>query len=132
MGMWLTVAIVLQLACAVCAARLRRPAIWLQIVLLVPLFGSLAYCAFEILRATAADRRPAPDRRLAARADMHRLVMLAVRARSAEGRRALAEECMRLGRHADARLLFQSCPAGPDAGDDDLMARHRRAAGTGG
>lgn len=39
----------------------------------------------------------------------------------------MAEECLRIGRHADARLLFQSCMDGPAAQDPRLIAGLKRA-----
>lgn len=125
MGKWLFLIILMQLACAVCAARLDRPTIWLQGILLVPLFGSLAYCRFEIMRALrrVGSSRPADIHSAAtpAEAKLGRLGYQAVRARTADSRRALAEECMRIGRHADAKLLFQSCMVGRYANDPRLI-----------
>lgn len=130
MGIWLISAVVLQLACAVCAARLKRPTIWLQIILLVPVFGSLAYCAFEIMKIPPAQppatmpRHPAYE---AANGALGSLGYQAVRARTAESRRALAEQCMRVGRHADARLLFESCMLARNAQDPRLIAGLKQA-----
>ena len=57
MGIWLTAIILSQLACAAFAARFDRPAIWLQIILIIPLFGSFAYCVYEFRRARFGTRR---------------------------------------------------------------------------
>ena len=54
MGSWLIAAIALQLACAFFAAKLDRPAVWLQFILLVPVLGALAFCLSEASRALSA------------------------------------------------------------------------------
>ena len=130
MGIWLIAAIVLQLACAACAAKLARPAVWLQIILLVPGLGALAFCGYEIARAVSGasgSRRPSRGRR-ADRPDgaLGGLGYRAVCARTVESRRALAEECMLIGRHADARLLFESCRAANDQDDAALPPNYER------
>lgn len=126
MGVWLLSAVVLQLACVFSAARLKRPTIWLQIILLVPVFGSLAYCAFEVMKGPEAKEPPQPASRHpayeSANGDLGRLGYQAVRAQTVESRRALAEECLRLGRHADARLLFESCLLDRNDRDPRLIA----------
>ena len=126
MGIWLFLAIILQLACAIWAAKLERPAFWLDVILLIPLLGSLAYCGFEIrqLLAGASPYRSAEIRTAAAPAGatLGWLGYQAVRARTSDSRRALAEECMRVGRHADARLLFESCMVGRHARDPRLIS----------
>ena len=131
MGIWLVAAVILQLACAICAAKLGRPTIWLQIILLVPVLGSMAYCGSEAMRALAigGPRRPASHRRTGdgAKVALGGLGFQAVRAQTIACRRALAEECMRRGRHADARLLFESCLKGRDAQDPELIERLQRA-----
>ena len=131
MGTGLVSLLILQFACAYCAAKFGRPAVWLRVILLVPLFGSLAYCGFEIRRRLA---RPVPLAQTAStplseqtQPTLGWLGYQAVRARTAEGRRALAEECLRIGRHADARLLFESCMKGPAAQDPRLIAGLKRA-----
>lgn len=126
MGFWLFSAVALQVACAFCAAGLGRPAPWLQIILIVPVVGSLVYCAFEFRRwhARVAEGRKSlpggPTVPLAA-GPLGELGYRAARARTVESRRALAQECMRLGRHADARLLFRSCFAGGKSDDPALI-----------
>ena len=142
MGIWLIAMIVLQLACAFCAAKLGRPAVWLQTILLIPGLGALAFCGYEIARLVT----NGPGSRVPARAAvgvrpdgaLGGLGYRAVCARTVESRRALAEECMLIGRHADARLLFESCRTANDQEDsgiplplerpDARMARTARAA----
>lgn len=130
MGFWLFSAIVLQLACAICAGKLGRPTVWLQIILLVPVLGSLAYCGYELMRGWSALRLRSASGHPAHSGDPGALGWLGyrtVRAQTVDGRRALAEECMRVGRHADARLLFESCMVGRDARDPDLVASLEKA-----
>lgn len=130
MGFWLFSAIVLQLACAICAGKLGRPTVWLQIILLVPVLGSLAYCGYELMRGRSIRPRRTSSGRPAFGRERSALGWLgyrAVRAQTVDGRRALAEDCMRVGRHADARLLFESCMVDRDAGDPDLIASLEKA-----
>ena len=131
MGIWLFLASVLQLACAIWAAKLDRPAFWLHVILLVPFLGSLAYCGFEINLALARAKAPrlaeTSTDAMPAGATLGWLGYQAVRARTSDGRRALAEECMRVGRHADARLLFESCMVGRHAQDPQLIAGLKQA-----
>ena len=130
MGYWLIAAIALQLACAFCAAKLARPTVWLQIILLLPVFGALAFCGSEVLRMLSHSAgRPNPRRQ---RQDRQGGVLggigyRAVSARTPESRMALAEECMLLGRHADARLLYESYRRTGEAENLDFQARLDRA-----
>ena len=127
MGYWLIAAIVLQLACAFCAAKLDRPAVWLQFILLVPVLGALAFCLSEASRAFSAvygAASPAPGHDAArSGAALGGFGYRAVSARTTKSRRALAEECAEIGRHADARLLFESCGEGANAEDSDAGTR---------
>lgn len=102
MGKWLFPAIFVQLVCAFRAASLDPP---------------------------VRPRRPATQHSAVTRAHagLGWLGYRAVRARSIDGRRALAEECMRVGRYADARLLFKSCMVGRDADDPQLVAGLQQA-----
>ncbi len=130
MGFWLIAAIALQLACAFCAIKLARPAVWLQIILLIPVFGALAFCWSELQRGYAsAARRPASRQRgNGGQVDaLGGLGYRAVSARTPQSRLALAEECMLLGRHADARLLYESYRRTGEAEDLDFQARLDRA-----
>ena len=129
MGYWLIAAIALQLACALCAAKLDRPAVWLQFILLVPFFGALAFCISEVSRHLSATvavpaRVPAAKPRAVA---LGGLGYRAVSARTAESRRALAAECTLMGRHADARLLLASCSDRPEAEAPTFVGGSRRA-----
>ena len=142
MGIWLIAMIVLQLACAFCAARLGRPAVWLQFILLVPGLGALAFCGYEIARAVTSgsgNSAPTPDPLgLRPEGALGGLGYRAVCARTVESRKALAEECLLIGRHADARLLFESCRTTNDQEESGIplplerretrMARTARAA----
>ena len=130
MGFWLIAAIALQLACAFCAARLARPIVWLQVILLVPVLGALAFCGSELLRACGPlARRRTPRQSGKGRDDgaLGGFGYRAVSARTPESQLALAEECMLLGRHADARLLYESYRRTGEAEDLDFQARLDRA-----
>lgn len=130
MGFWLFSAILLQLACAICAGKLGRPTVWLQIILLVPVLGSLAYCGYELTRGWSMRPRRPPSGQPGVGRNSGALGWLGhrtVRAQTVDGRRALAEECMRVGRHADARLLYESCLVDRNARDPELMASLERA-----
>ena len=130
MGFWLIAAIALQLACAFCAIKLARPTVWLQIILLIPVLGALAFCGFELQQACSRSAaRPDPRRPGNGRRDgaLGGLGYRAVSARTPESRLALAEECMLLGRHADARLLYENYRRTGEAEDLEFQARLDRA-----
>ncbi len=130
MGFWLIAAIALQLASAFCAIKLARPTVWLQIILLIPVFGALAFCGSEILRVVShsARRSNARQRRKGPQGGvLGGIGYRAVSARTPASRMALAEECMLLGRHADARLLYENYRRTGEAEDLEFQARLDRA-----
>jgi hypothetical protein len=122
----------LQLLCLAHVMRTGRRCQWLFIILAVPLVGCLAYLFLEILpdvgnsRATRQAVRDIgavidPERGL--REKTERLAA----ADTVENRAALAEECLRRGRPADAERLFRSSLSGVHATDQALMLGLARA-----
>ena len=122
----------LQLLCVAHVMKTGRPCQWLFIIMALPLVGCLAYLLFEILpevRHSRAARQAVrdigalidPEREL--REKVERLAA----ADTVENRAALADECLRNGRAADARRLFESCLSGVHATDHALMLGLARA-----
>jgi hypothetical protein len=122
----------LQLLCLAHVVRTGRPCQWLFIILALPLAGCLVYFFMEILpdlgRSRAARQAVRdigavidPER------DLRELAQRTADADTVENRAALAEECLRRGRPADARQLFQSCLTGVHATDHTLMLRLAQA-----
>lgn len=122
----------LQLLCLTHVMRTGRPCQWLFIILALPLAGCLAYFFIEILPELShsrAARRAVRD--IGAVIDPERelreLAQRAERADTVENRAALAEECLRRERPADAKRLFESCLGGVHATDPALMLGLARA-----
>ena len=116
----------LQLLCAAHVIRTGRPCQWLFLILALPLAGCLAYFLLEILpdlSHSRAARQAVRDLGAAIdpERDLRELAERAAQADTVANRTALAEECLRLGRAADARRLFQSCLTGLNATDHAIM-----------
>jgi hypothetical protein len=122
----------LQLLCLAHVIRTGRRCHWLFIIMALPLAGCLAYLLIEILpdlRHSRAARQAVRD--VGAVIDPERGLREATQrlaeADTVENRAALAEECLRRGRPADAERLFQSCLIGVHATDHALMLGLARA-----
>jgi hypothetical protein len=122
----------LQLLCLAHVMRTGRRCQWLFIILALPLVGCLAYLLLEIIP----DLRHSRTARQAVRdigavidpeRDLHELAQRLAEADTVENRAALAEECLRRGRAAEAKQLFQSCLSGVHAADHALMLGVARA-----
>jgi hypothetical protein len=122
----------LQLLCLAHVMRTGRPGQWVFIIMGLPLAGCLAYLLMEILP----DLRHSPAGRQAIRdigavidpeRDLREKAQRVADADTVENRAALAEECLRRGRAAEARQLFQSCLTGVHAADHVLMLGLARA-----
>ena len=118
--------ILITIGLAVHAMKSGRPYWWLYIILFVPLFGAIAYVLFEILPEAAHTRRGRevqanigtlldPDREWRERVRQAELVD------SVDAKRALAEECMRKGRWADAIGLYEAAARGIFADDPAIL-----------
>jgi hypothetical protein len=118
--------VALQIALIIHAARTGRPYYWIMILLFIPLMGSVAYVIVELLpgatrspvsRRTVGGARRLIDpegayRRLAEQLDLTPTI---------DNRRALAEECIRLGRLDEAETLYRDTLTGMHATDPYLM-----------
>lgn len=127
----------LQLACAIHVVRSGRPLYWLFLILAFPAVGSLIYVVVALLpdlfgspaayqAARAAQRAVDPER------DYRRLAQQLEITETVENRQALAEECLRLGRVAEAAELYRAALTGMHADDPWLrlgLARTLFAAG---
>lgn len=127
----------IALTFAVHAMRTGRPQYWMWIIILLPVLGSLAYIAVELMPELAQTRRArrikgqigdivAPDR------EFHRRREQALMTGSVDAKRALAEECERKGMWADAMSLYRHAAQGvfrDDAGLNIGLARAQLGAG---
>jgi hypothetical protein len=122
----------LQLLCLAHVMRTGRRSQWLFIILALPLVGCLAYLVLEILpdlQHSRAARQAVRDigAVIDPERDLRELAQRLAEADTVENRAALAEECLRRGRGADAKHLFQSCLSGVHAHDHALMLGLARA-----
>jgi len=109
--------LLLQIACLIHAGRTGRPYYWFMIILFVPGLGILAYLAVEVipglLRCRAATRL---SRIIAAGVDPTRQYRELARALetvpSVANFRALADECVCLGRYDEAIEFYKSALTG--------------------
>jgi hypothetical protein len=122
----------LQLLCLAHVMRTGRRCQWLFIILALPLVGCLAYFFLEILpdlQHSRAARQAVRD--IGAVIDPERnlreMAKRVAEADTVENRAALADECLRRGRAADAERLFQNCLTGVHATDHALMLGLARA-----
>jgi hypothetical protein len=121
-----------QLLCLAHVMRTGRPGQWVFIIMGLPLAGCLAYLFMEILpdlRYNQAARQAVRDigAVIDPERDLREKAQRVAEADTVEDRAALAEECLRRGRAADARQLFQSCLTGVHAADHALMLGLARA-----
>jgi hypothetical protein len=105
---------------------------WLFIILALPFVGSLAYLLLEILpdlRHSRAARQAVRDigAVIDPERDLREMAQRMAEADTVENRAALAEECLRQERPADAKRLFQSCLIGVHATDHAMMLGLARA-----
>jgi hypothetical protein len=122
----------LQLLCLAHVMRTGRPGQWIFIIMGLPLAGCLAYLFIEILpdvRHSQAARQAVRDigAVIDPERDLREKAQRVADADTVENRAALAEECLRRGRAAEARQLFQSCLTGVHATDHALMLALARA-----
>lgn len=119
----------LQLLCVAHVMRTGRPCQWLFIIMALPLVGCLAYLFVEILpevRHSRAARQAVRDigAVIDPERDLREKAARLAGADTVENRAALADECLRSGRAADAKRLFESCLTGVHATDHALMRAH--------
>ena len=122
----------LQLLCLAHVIRTGRRCQWMFIILALPLAGCLAYFFLEILpdlRHSRAARQAVRDigAVIDPERDLRETAQRVAEADTVENRAALAEECLRRGRAAEAKQLFQSCLTGVHATDHALMLGLARA-----
>jgi hypothetical protein len=115
----------LQLLCLAHVMRTGRPGQWVFIIMGLPLAGCVAYLVMEILpdlRHSQAARQTVRDigAVIDPERDLREKAQKVADADTVENRAALAEECLRRGRAADARQLFESCLTGVHAADHAL------------
>jgi hypothetical protein len=120
------VTIGLQIFCAVHVIRTGRPMMWLYLIVLLPVAGSIAYMVVEMLpelRHSRAAREAAgdiksvvdPDR------DLRELAANLDRVDSVGNRLALAKELLSRERYGDALQLLEGCLTGVHQDDSAIM-----------
>ena len=126
------VSLALQIACAVHVVRTGREQYWLWILLIGSYLGVIVYTIAVLIPAMRND----PRGRAAARQVLHKIDPERQRrhiqqrlevADTIENRRALAEESMRLGDHANAAELYRSMLKGVYADDAAFLLGLARA-----
>jgi pentatricopeptide repeat protein len=137
MPLLLLVSIALQIACAVHVVRSGRPLYWIWLLLI----GSYLAVAIYVLIAVLPDLRNDPRSRKVAKRVLHTFDPARQRrhieqrlelADTTDNRRALAEECLRLGDYANAAELYRSVLKGMYATEPMFMLGLAQAqAGTG-
>ena len=122
----------LQLLCLAHVVRTGRRCQWMFIIMALPLAGCLAYFFLEILpdlRHSRAARQAVRDigAVIDPERDLRETAQRVAEADTVENRAALAEECLRRGRAAEAKQLFRSGLTGVHATDHVLMLGLARA-----
>ncbi len=122
----LVVTVGLQVLCAVHVIRTGRPMMWLYLIVLLPVAGSIAYLVVELLpelghsraaREVAKDFKSVVD----PDADLRELVANLERVDSVGNRLALAREFLSRERHDDARRLLEDSLTGVHADDPAIL-----------
>jgi len=126
-----------QIGFIIHAARTGRPYYWMMILMFIPMFGILAYIVFELLpgagRSRTAQKTLDGAVRLVNPEGSYRALSTKLEiAPTVENKRALADECVTLGRLEEAEALYHSALTGMHATDPYLLlglARIRFAQG---
>lgn len=108
------------------AARTGRPFYWITIILFIPLLGIAAYVVFELLpRAhqspTAQKTMRTAEKLINPEGDYRKLAMQLENTPTVANKRALADECVRLGKLEEAERLYRDGMTGIHATDPALM-----------
>jgi len=119
------------------AVRTGRPYYWMMIILWLPLVGILAYVVFELLpnahqSPTAQKTMRNAQKLVNPEGDYRKLAMQLENTPTVANKRALADECVRLGKLEEAERLYRDGMIGIHATDGALMlgiARVRFAQG---
>jgi pentatricopeptide repeat protein len=126
MPLLVLVSIALQISCAIHVVRSGRPLYWIWLLLV----GSYLAVAAYVLVAVLPDLRNDPRSRKVARNVLHTFDPARQRRRieqrlelsdTVDNRRALAEECLRVGDHANAIELYRSILKGIYATEPPFM-----------
>jgi hypothetical protein len=108
------------------AMRTGRPYYWMMIIMFIPMLGILAYIVFELLPATS--NSPASQKAVSnakriinPEGDYRALTMQLENTPTVANKRALADECVRLGKLEEAERLYSEALNGIHATDPGLM-----------
>jgi hypothetical protein len=119
------------------AARTGRPYYWITIILFIPLLGMVAYIVFELLpnvhqSPTGQKAMRNAQKLVNPEGDYRKLAIQLEVTPTVANKRALADECVRLGKLEEAERLYRDGMSGIHATDPALMlgiARVRFAGG---
>ncbi|HTJ65556.1 MAG TPA: tetratricopeptide repeat protein [Alphaproteobacteria bacterium] len=114
------------------AARTGRPYYWMMIIFFIPLMGMLAYIAIELLpemsRSPTASRTVSNAKQIVNPEGNYRVLTQALEITPTAGnKRALADECVRLGKYDEAEALYRDALTGIHATDPYTMLGLARA-----
>jgi hypothetical protein len=118
--------LLLALGCAIHAGKTGRPFFWIYLCLFLPGIGPLAYLALEVLPELFGSRRGQQATSAVVRAINPEKTYRALHdevetAPTVENMRRLAEECVTLGRFAEAIALYRQCLTGMYEHDPALL-----------
>jgi hypothetical protein len=118
--------LLLALGCAIHAGKTGRPFFWIYLCLFLPGIGPLAYLALEVLPELFGTRRGRQATSAVVRAINPEKTYRALHdevetAPTVENMRRLAEECVAIGRFAEAIALYRQCLTGMYASDPALL-----------
>ena len=119
--------ILIQACLVIHILKTGRPTIWIWVVVLLPMAGTLAYLVMEIipdLMGTRTARRAVQNisRTLDPDKDLRRASFDLERADTIHNKMKLAEEFLERGQFAEAKSLYENCLRGVHATDPLLMA----------
>lgn len=116
------VSVLVQVALVVHVVKTGRNTIWIWIIVMLPLAGTLAYLIVEVLPGLS---RGNAGRKMSTVINPNRDINAASRQYSisdtTENTKRLAEEYFAKGDYADAKSHYQKCLSGPYATDPNLM-----------
>ena len=125
-------AIFIQFCVAFHVLKSGRPYWWILLIMAIPLLGCLLYYFIELFPETREYLEAEQSARTAERhdpdADLRRRAVEVESCGSIENRLALAAECSKLQRYAEAERLCEACLAGAFQADAAVLFRYAHAA----
>jgi len=118
--------LIIQVALVVHIIKTGRPTIWIWVVVLLPMAGSIAYLIVEILpelMGTKTGRRTISNisKTINPNKNLHRASLDLQRADTVENNLSLADEYLARGQFADAKALYEKCLRGVHSTDPKIL-----------